>query len=329
MKRKHFYKTILLKLVVLVFPFLLKAQELHFADISSMQIWYNQSLKMNAKSDLRLNYRDVKYQSLVAFKTASALVNIPIKSKLGKQSGSNSFFNITAGGTFDQSNAGVFKNNTFLLGFSFAQQLSNNQTFLAIGFQGSSTRSVFGMTNVRFPDQFDQYGPLPNSTRDPLNAGRTYNWGSFNAGISIFQNTATKSWYVGASLRHLNRPYTDEFKSSAYRLAPSLGFQAGLTIKNDMDELGVYGLANWQSTAYEYLLGTRFNKVITKADANSNGTSIGAGIALRVRDAIIPNIQIQFNKTTIGIHYDLNISGLKASGYSRQSIEMAITQQIN
>jgi hypothetical protein len=38
---------------------------------------------------------------------------------------------------------------------------------------------------------------------------------------------------------------------------------------------------------------------------------------------------MKFNKTSIGIHYDLNISGLKASGYARQAFELAITQQLN
>lgn len=305
------------------------AQELHYADIASMNIWYNQSLKLDTKSDIRLNYRDVKYQSLVAFRTGGAMLNLPVfKSQQGSAS-QNSYFNLTAAGTFDQSNAGIFKNNTYLLGLSYAQQLSASQTFLAAGFQVSNTRSIFGSSNVTYPDQFDQYGPLPIGTQDPLRAGRSYSWSSLNAGISMFQNTEEKEWYVGASIRHINKPYTDELKTQANRLSAAFGIQGGLTMKSEFDQFGVYGLANWQANAYEYLIGAKFSKILSKPDASSEGNTIGAGIALRVHDAIIPNVQMKFNKTSIGIHYDLNISGLKASGYARQAFELAITQQLN
>jgi type IX secretion system PorP/SprF family membrane protein len=326
MNRHYFYRWFILVTGFACSRFVSNAQDLHFADFQSMGVWYNQSLKMDNAIDFRLNYRDVKYQSLVAFRTASALVNIPIYKKEGP---TKSFLNFTTGGNFDQSNAGIFKNNTFLLGISYAQQLSDNQTYLSAGFQGTSTRSIFGSSNVTFPDQFDPYGPIPASTRDPLNAGRTYNWNSLHAGISIFQNTENKEWYIGGSLRHINRPYTDESKTEAYRLSASVGIQAGITVKNEYDQFGVYGLAYWQSNAYEYLLGTKFNRVLTKADGNHEGTAIGAGIALRVHDAIIPNVQLKFNKTVLGIHYDMNISGLKAAGYSRQAFELAISQRLN
>lgn len=326
MNKKYLYKCFILALGLSGFLAESQAQDLHFADVSSMSVWYNQSLKLDNKIDLRLNYRDVKYQSLVAFRTASALVNVPVFKNVG---GSNSFLNFTAGGNFDQSNSGIFKNNSFLLGISYAQQLSDNETYIAAGFQGTSTRSIFGSSSVTFPDQFDQYGPLPLGTRDPLNAGRTFTWNSLNAGISVFQNTDDREWYLGASLRHINRPYTNENKTEAYRLSPTVGVQAGMTIKSEYDQFGVYGLMNLQADAYEYLLGATFNRILTKSEANNEGTAFGAGIALRVHDAIIPKVQLKFNKTVLCIHYDMNISGLKAAGYSRQAFELAISQRLN
>jgi hypothetical protein len=67
-------------------------------------------------------------------------------------------------------------------------------------------------------------------------------------------------------------------------------------------------------------------------DASSNGyegSAIGIGFAFRVRDAIIPNLQLKLNKTTIALHYDINISGLSAAGYSRQGVELMISQKLN
>ncbi|MFM1794353.1 MAG: hypothetical protein RL642_738, partial [Bacteroidota bacterium] len=42
-------------------------QDLHYADVQSMNLWYNQSLKLNKQKDIRFNFRDIKYQSLLAF----------------------------------------------------------------------------------------------------------------------------------------------------------------------------------------------------------------------------------------------------------------------
>jgi hypothetical protein len=70
-----------------------------------------------------------------------------------------------------------------------------------------------------------------------------------------------------------------------------------------------------------------FRKMID--DEKSNASSLGIGLALRLNDAVIPSLQLKLKKTTIAFHYDMNISGLKAAGYSRQGFEISMKQQIN
>lgn len=323
-------KYISLWMVALFVGMLTRSQDLHYADVETMNLWYNQSLKMDKRPDVRFNFRDIKYQSVLAFRTTSALANIPILRKENRVDyDGKSFLNVSAGGAYDKSNKGVFKNSTGMLGLSYSQRLTDDLLFLSAGFQGTMTRSQIGSATGLFPDQFDQYGPLPSGTLDPLRASRAFNWASLNAGLSLYQNTEYKEWYVGGSVRHINRPFVDEQKTASYRLAPTLGLQAGLTVKNEREKFGIYGIANWKAQAYEYLLGARFTKNIDDAEGDSEGSTFGGGIAVRLRDAVIPHIQLKLNKTVIAVHYDLNISGLKASGYSRQGIELAISQRIN
>ncbi len=320
-------KQIILISVLLIGNYCL-GQDLHYADIQTMNLWYNQSLKMDRHSDVRLNFRDIKYQSILAFRTASGMINIPLVSKDRiNENNKKGFVNITGGGAFDKSNKGIFKNSTGLLGLSYSQLLSDNFVYLSAGFQGAITQTRLGTIGMLFPDQFDQFGPLPSATRDPLRAGRSYSMASLNAGLSIYQNTATSEWYIGTSLRHINRPFTDEQKTDAYRLSPTAGLQAGLTVKNEKEQIGVYGIANLKAKAYEYLLGARFVKIIDGVDDRSS--SLGLGLALRINDAVIPNVQVKLKKTTLGFHYDINISGLKAAGYSREGFEVVLKQQIN
>jgi hypothetical protein len=292
-----------------------------------MNLWYNQALKMDRTADLRFNFRDIRYQSLLAFRTASGMVNIPlIKNENQDQQTGKSFLSATAGGAFDKSNKGFYKNSTGLLGLSYSQKLSDEMVYISAGFQGSLTQTSLGTSGALFPDQFDQYGPLPSATRDPLRAGRSYNWMGLNAGLSLYKNAAFSEWYIGASLRHLNRPFTDEQKTNAYRLAPTVGMQAGIIVKNDDNQVGVYGIANLKAKAHEYLLGGNFTSMV---NYEKDGSSIGFGLALRLNDAVIPNLQLKLNTTTIGFHYDINISGLKAAGYSRQGFELAVLQRFN
>ena len=306
------------------------AQDLHYADVQSMNLWYNQSLKLNKQKDIRFNFRDIKYQSLLAFRNASIMVNVPFVKSGTEGFEKKSFVSATAAGSFDKSNKGVFKNNTGMLGLSFSQRLSANDLYLSLGFQASRTNTKLGdLGGSFFPDQFDQYGPVPSVSRDPLRAGRSYGWTSINSGLSVFQNTESVEWYAGASVRHLNRPYTDEQKTKEFRLKSTLGLQAGFTVKNELNQFSVYGISNWKAEAAEYLIGARVQHSLDEPSKGYEGSAIGIGFALRVRDAIIPNLQLKLNKTTIGVHYDINISGLSAAGYSRQGVELMIAQKIN
>jgi hypothetical protein len=308
-----------------------EAQNLNYADVQTMNLWYNQALKNDRNADVRFNFRDIKYKSLLAFRNSNVMVNFPFLSKAQRSVSSNSnFLSATVAGSFDKSNRGVYKNNTGMLGITYNQRLSADQLYISAGFQGTLTNTVLNNSGLLLPDQFDDFGPIASVSSDPLRAGRSYNWMSLNSGIALSQNTSDKEWYVGTSIRHLNRPYTDEQKSSQFRLKPTWGVQASYTVKNELSNIGVYSITNWKAEAAEYLFGARFSRVLDAPSSDGfEGSSLGFGVALRVRDAIIPNIQLKLNKTQIAFHYDINISGLRAAGYSRQGFEMVLSQKIN
>lgn len=321
----------LLVLSQMVTGFRAQAQNLNYADVQTMGMWYNQALKMDRQADVRFNFRDIKYKSLLAFRNSNVMVNVPFVRKEQRSSNAtSSYFSATAAGSFDKSNLGVYKNNTGMLGVAYSQRLNNDQLYLSIGFQGTLTNTRLNNSGIFLPDQFDDFGPIASVSRDPLRAGRAYSWGSLNTGIALYQHNADREWHVGASVRHLNRPFTDEQKTAQFRLAPTFGLQAGYTVKNDLNQIGIYSITNWKAEAAEYLFGARFTRVLDAPTSEKfEGSSLGFGVAFRVRDAVIPNVQLKLNKTTIGFHYDINISGLRAAGYSRQGFELVLSQKIN
>ncbi len=56
----------------------------------------------------------------------------------------------------------------------------------------------------------------------------------------------------------------------------------------------------------------------------AGGAAVGVGLGYRYNDAIIPNIELRYQKMVIGILYDVNISTISASGVARDGVELAL-----
>jgi type IX secretion system PorP/SprF family membrane protein len=301
------------------------AQDIHFNDVTAMGIWYNQSLKTDRKIDVRLAYRDVRYERLVAFQSAAAMVNLPLmKKERRQQANDNGFLTTSIGAAYDQSNNGIYKNNIGLLGLSYAQRLSADQVYLSAGFQGTFTQYRYSYSGTLFPDQFGPNGPTSNPTTDPSNVARSFSWFSLNAGLSLFKTTEAQEWYLGVSLRHANQPFTDQAKTATYRLARTWGTQAGVTFKNDREQIALYGVVNLKAKATEYLVGAKYTKTLNEIGFNGD---IGFGLGYRVKDAIIPNLRLRIGKSVLGLFYDKNISGIDGANYTRKGLEISLIQQ--
>jgi hypothetical protein len=301
-------------------------------DVQGMAQWYNASLKQSRHNDLRLNIRDIRYQSQQAFQTGTAFVNVQAKRKGSDIAGEErSFANISGALAYDKSNNGLFRNTMGLLGLSYAINLNGKGLYMAAGFQGLLTNYQLG-GNGTYQDQFDPYGSLQRSTLDPLRIGKSFRYMSLNAGWSMFERTEKLDWYVGLSLRHVNRPFTEETKSSLYRLPMTAGIQGGVSLKTPYSKVDLFGMINRKAKAHETIAGLRYNFLLgdnseLEGDGLNQPITLGFGCLYRVRDAIIPEIQLGVGRTGIGLHYDMNMSGIRASGFTRRGFELLLTQK--
>jgi hypothetical protein len=312
------------------------AQDLNFADVQQMNKWNNQSLHLDRRGGVDVNLRDIRYENVLSFRTGALLVTLPIRQgKDATASADKGYFTATGGAAFDQSNNGFFKSTTAVVGLSYAQPLNSNGLFAAAGFQGAFVSNQYGSTGT-FPDQFDEFGPIAGAaTTDPLRAGNRYNYFSLNVGASLFKTGGNIDWYLGGSARHLNRPFTEVNKLDEFQLSPTVGVQSGLTINADKSRFSLYGVGNMKGKANEWLLGAQYHLIVSGGTAQPAVTagktnplvmlSIGCGV--RVKDALIPNIGIVYNKTRVGLHYDMNSSSIYTSGFTRRGFELALTQK--
>jgi type IX secretion system PorP/SprF family membrane protein len=302
-----------------------RGQEINFSRVQDMAIWYNQSLKTDKQTSLKLNYRNVQYGGLIAYNSVAAMFDMALVSKEGRAKANSGYFSISAGAASDKYNQGILNNTLGLLGISYAVPLGRKETYLSAGFQGAyyqSQLNVNGVSNA-FGDQYDNYGPIEGApSNDRLASGWSYGHFNVNAGVSIFCNARYDKWYVGASVMQVNQPYSYKIKSDSTRLRPAIGIQGGykFTTKTE-DEVAFYMSMSWQGPAYRHYYYFSYSKAIPGVPG---GAAVGSGLGYRYDDAVVPNIELRYQKLILGILYDINISGITAAGIRRNGMELAL-----
>ncbi len=296
----------------------LRAQDLNFADVNTLTKWYNPSLQQEQQSSLSLNYRDVRYEGAVAYRSTAGMFNLPLTKKNTSNAG---FWNLNIGFLLDQADQDILKTSQAQFGLSYALPINANQTFLAVGVQGSYVTSRLNLTNTSFPDQFDQYGPIANATtQDPMGGGDTRQWFSSHLGVSVFKQSDELGWSFGLSLRDVASPEINRESNTSFKLQPTYGLQSGFNFSRNQTKYSLTGIANWKAEAFQTLFAANMLQELGSRNLNN----IGFGIAYRVRDAIIPSVSIGFQQTNLVLFYDVNISGINAAGFKRNAFEIAL-----
>ncbi len=297
-----------------------RGQDVYYAAVQDMNIWYNPALKTNKISLLHANFRSVSYQGITSYSSKAATIELPLISRDKKDDENAGFFNLAAGINADDAGNEIFNVSTGMLSLSYALPLNYNQTFLALGFQGAYTFSKISYSGT-FPEQFDRYGAIGAAvSADPVQSGYEYIYFNAAAGIALFHNGADKQWYIGASLRHLNQPYTDWTYST--RLPMNRGIQLGYTsaITSD-DVVSGYAIFDWQGPLHEQLVGA----VYTRNLDDSVRYNFSLGIGYRVGDALIPNLGFKIGENHFAFYYEFILSNSSLNTYNRTAFEFSYT----
>jgi hypothetical protein len=76
------------------------------------------------------------------------------------------------------------------------------------------------------------------------------------------------------------------------------------------------------ATAREILVGAGYRRILTTGTANH--TAVQLALAGRIKDALIPSIQVDRNNWTLGLSYDFNISSFNNATRGRGGMEIAL-----
>lgn len=310
-------------LVLLIFISKLQAQDPHFSQFFASPLTLNPAFTGKFNGNLRVagNYRNQWPTINRAYTTTTFSVDMPIMQNRIDQ---NDVWGVGAMGYSDQSANSAVKFNYLTLSTAFHKGLDEDGYHqIGAAFQGTYADMLINVSKLQFEDQLTTSGftgvtseVFDNSTLEnkyfDLNAGILY------SGSSSFDN----NFYVGVSMYHINRP-KHEFTGAYFLLNPRTTIHAGGYFRvGENNTLHLSGLHSSHAKQHETIIGGTFEFPV--GGEQERPTSFYAGSWLRLNDAVIPYVGLEFGDFRLGATYDVTISSLKAAAQSRGGMEISL-----
>ena len=308
--------------IALLLTLCIKAQDPHFSQFFASPLTLNPAFtgKFDGLWRVAFNHRDQWPSIPKAYVTSSGSVDFGIlKSRIPE----NDTWGIGISGLSDASANSILKLNYGSLAMSYHKALDENgYNTIGAGFQATYSSLSLDVSKLQFEDMLTQNG-FTGTTSDIITNGTNQSYVDVNAGVLYSGSTnGQNNFYLGASMYHINRPKVGFIDKNWY-LTGRVTFHGGGSFPvSDQLTLHAFAIEQLQNKASETVIGGALA-------ANVNGdvdnpTSVYAGAWIRLNDAIIPYIGLEFQGFRIGASYDLNTSNLKAATASRGGSEFSI-----
>ncbi|MBS1742240.1 MAG: PorP/SprF family type IX secretion system membrane protein [Bacteroidetes bacterium] len=315
------------KYFVIIFALMLtgavKAQDPHFSQFFASPLTLNPAFtgKFDGQWRIAANHRDQWPSIPKAYVTTSFSVDFPIMKKLIPE---NDVFGIGISGLSDASANNALKLNYGSASLSYHKSLDENgYNTIGAGFQATYSSMVLETKRLTFEDELTQNGFAQGTTMDILTNGNNQSYFDMNAGL-LFSGSSNgeNNYYLGASMYHINRPKVS-FKDRNWYLTSRLTIHGGASLPvSGVVAVNLSAIYQAQNKASETVLGGAL--ALNANSDNINPTNVYIGAWMRINDAIIPYLGLEFAGLRIGASYDINISSLKAATTSRGGSEFSI-----
>ncbi len=311
-----------LTLIICISIFSAQAQDPHFSQFFASPLTLNPAFtgKFDGTWRLAANHRDQWPSIPKAYVTTSASIDFGImKSKIAE----GDVFGVGISGVSDASANSQLKLNYGSISLSYHKALDENgYNTIGAGFQGTYSSMTLDISKLTFESMLTQNG-FTGASGEVLNNGNNQSYIDMNAGLLFSGSTnGVNNYYLGVSMYHINRPKVS-FKDNNWYLTGRVTVHGGGSFPLS-ESLSLNGsiIHQRQNKASETMLGAALN-LGAGSDAEKP-TSVYIGSWLRLNDAIIPYIGLEFGGLRIGASYDVNISSLKAATGNRGGSEISI-----
>lgn len=305
-----------------VLPLLLQitatGQDIHFSQFFEAPLLRNPSLAGIFTGDVRVQavYRDQWNSVTQAYKTGSfnAEYKMPIKG--------DDFATLGVQMLYDKAGTVSWVSSHLLPAFNFHKSLSSEYNrYLSLGFMAGPVQRRLDRSRMTTNSQYEGLGdgetfPKAQYTYFDAAAGM-----SFNAQLN---ENPDDNFFIGLGYHHFNRPKNSFYRNQRVELDPkwvaSVGVKFSVTPASYITIQSDYSR---QNIAQEIVAGALYGIKIGPELANPLYTLHG-GAFLRVNDAFIPVLKLDYNPFSVSFSYDVNISKLRSSSYGRGGFELSV-----
>ena len=306
----------------------LYAQDPHFSQFFSSPLTLNPAFTGKFDGAVRFsgNYRNQWPSINNAFITTTGSVDFHVGKKIIPN---NDNWGVGAVFLSDNSAGGAVNYNYFSLSTAYHKGLDEDGFHQLSGGVQLTYANMYINTNVlNFEDQLHADG-FSGTTNEPLSGSNlSTNYLDLNAGLLYSGSTNDRNnFYGGVSVYHINKP-TQKFSGSkdtsgGYSLNPRATIHAGTYFAvGPAATLHFSGIQTFQGGASETVIGGAI-QFITNPEAETKQTSLYLGSWIRLKDAIIPYLGLEYNDVRLGITYDVNTSALKTASNGNGGIEIS------
>jgi type IX secretion system PorP/SprF family membrane protein len=317
------------KLVTLLSLLLLmlvsNAQDPHFSQFFASPLTLNPAFtgKFNGSYRIAGNYRNQWPEINRAFTTATASIDFHI---LDNKIDFTDNFGVGLMAYNDASANGAVKFNYASISTAFHKGLDEDgYSQIGIGLQATYANMLINTTALKFEDQLTTSGFTGVTSEIFSNpSALKSNYLDINAGLLYSGSSNDRNnYYLGASVYHITRP-KQTFTGANYLLNPRLTLHGGGYFPmSEVTTLHVSALYSTQGNANETVFGGAVEFNLGGPDPDKP-TSVYGGAYMRLSDAIIPYVGLEFGEFRLGATYDVNTSALKTASASRGGIEVSL-----
>lgn len=298
----------------------LRGQDIHFSQFFEAPLLRNPSLAGLYNGDIRVQgvYRDQWNSVTNAYKTGS--LNAEFKKHIGR---SDDFITYGLQLLYDRAGTVAWTSTHVLPALNYHKSLSTSRnSYLSAGFMGGFVQKRFDLSKATTNSQYNGGG-----LGEPL-TGTQYMYLDGSAGLSYNTNISSNpddNLFIGLAYHHFNRPKQSFYRNSNIELHPkwvgSAGIRFGVT---EYGYITVQADHSRQGGFAETVGGAMYGMKIG-ADPDNPDYIIHGGAFLRLNDALIPVVKLDYKPFSVSLSYDVNTSKLKTSSMGRGGFELSVS----
>lgn len=330
--------TYLILQFLILFTIHCNAQDIHFSQVTRASFLINPSFTGMFDGNIRAttNWKDQWRSINNTFRTYAASAEVSFGKGRARRP---TYYSVGFYASKDVSGDVELGTTTFGGAFSSHIWVSRNQR-LSFGLQGGHTNVGINPFNMQWGPQYSGIAHDPSLFNGEGVDYLPVQFWDVSSGIGYWYHkndknviaAAPQDAKIGFSIYHLNRPKNSFAVAGTNRLPMRMIFHASALFGTSIDYFYWYPnlTATFQGAQNQLLVGTLVKYQFSSASKMTgfgNNFALSGGVNCRITnvfDAVIPQVFFDFSAFSVGLSYDINVSGLNLASSYRGGFELSL-----